>query len=569
MDVLKKNYEQLRDLFIGMTPGNRITTGLLLAILLVSLGYLLVSALRPAGSSGGSGGNTVFLYDAKYFSTPEMHKVAEALGKEGLKYQWNEGRLEVPKKDADKYMTALADAGAVTDPSIFKRNFVSNMGPYLSSKQMDLQDREATERQLERMLAQKSWVQYASVSTNIRYEMETHIFHRRKVISAVVQIMPKDGLGLTPERVSDVTATVAPAFGITNHREISITDALTGRHSYGSDQWAFGGEQSYVESQKQQEQHWKRKIEELLPYIPGLIVQTTVDISDVKNRKEHGVAHDKPTPVAEKIKETELTKTGSSIGGQPGMEAQMGVPELIPRGGRTNSTSLSETTSNSEIARALQGVESTQERANYVPLSVLAAIQIPNAYFRNTWMSRNATAEEPNPEPTQEDLDAFRLEETARIKASIAKLVEQHRPKDILDAELQVNVSSYEGKPEPTPVVMSTLQLFALWFQANWETLGLLGLIMLGLIVLWTMTRVKQPEPIVIYEAPEIPVAEEAMSDEEIESDEELMRQRTLEPFDKSMRSLQTEAADLVTENPDAAASVLRQWIGNVSFQES
>jgi len=34
------------------------------------------------------------------------------------------------------------------------------------------------------------------------------------------------------------------------------------------------------------------------------------------------------------------------------------------------------------------------------------------------------------------------------------------------------------------------------------------------------------------------------------------------------MRSLQEEVSELVNENPDAAASVLRQWIGRVEPQE-
>jgi flagellar biosynthesis/type III secretory pathway M-ring protein FliF/YscJ len=106
-----------------------------------------------------------------------------------------------------------------------------------------------------------------------------------------------------------------------------------------------------------------------------------------------------------------------------------------------------------------------------------------------------------------------------------------------------------------------------------------MGLVLGGLCVLWTITRPVKPPQIVIYEAPEVPMevieakaqakaeaeaaaiaAEAAAREEEID--------RTLEPFG-SIRSIRDEIAELVAENPEAAAAVLRQWIGNVALTEN
>ncbi|MDR0871098.1 MAG: hypothetical protein LBN39_09945, partial [Planctomycetaceae bacterium] len=115
-------------------------------------------------------------------------------------------------------------------------------------------------------------------------------------------------------------------------------------------------------------------------------------------------------------------------------------------------------------------------------------------------------------------------------------------------------------------------QEFLQFLMMNWQTLSLLGLVLCGLGVLWAMTRPVKPEPIVIYEAPEIPLEviearAKAKAEEEAAAaaadEEEIEKKRTLEGFDKSIRSLQEEIAELVQENPDAAAAVLRQWIGN------
>ena len=40
MDFLNKAFAQLSDLFRSMTPGARLTAGLLLVVVIVSLGYL-------------------------------------------------------------------------------------------------------------------------------------------------------------------------------------------------------------------------------------------------------------------------------------------------------------------------------------------------------------------------------------------------------------------------------------------------------------------------------------------------------------------------------------------------
>ena len=53
MDFLNKSFAQLSELFRSMTPGARITTGLLLAVVVVSMGYLFrQSAAGPGGLRG-------------------------------------------------------------------------------------------------------------------------------------------------------------------------------------------------------------------------------------------------------------------------------------------------------------------------------------------------------------------------------------------------------------------------------------------------------------------------------------------------------------------------------------
>jgi hypothetical protein len=78
----------------------------------------------------------------------------------------------------------------------------------------------------------------------------------------------------------------------------------------------------------------------------------------------------------------------------------------------------------------------------------------------------------------------------------------------------------------------------------------------------WLRKLKGEPEP----ETPE--QLEERLKQEEEQkiTDEKMLEEaaRTLEGFDKDIHTLVDEASTLVLENPDAAAAILKQWIGNV-----
>lgn len=59
-------------------------------------------------------------------------------------------------------------------------------------------------------------------------------------------------------------------------------------------------------------------------------------------------------------------------------------------------------------------------------------------------------------------------------------------------------------------------------------------------------------------------------SEERLQKEEEQKQEaiRTLDGFDKNIKTLVDEAGDVVGENIDAAAAVLRQWVGNVVNSE-
>ena len=88
MNFLNTATTQLRDLLQSMTPGAHILAWLLLAVVFVSLGFLLQQ--RAAVPD-------VYLFGGKHLPASQLDQIEAAIAKRGLSGQQREGnRIQVP-----------------------------------------------------------------------------------------------------------------------------------------------------------------------------------------------------------------------------------------------------------------------------------------------------------------------------------------------------------------------------------------------------------------------------------------------------------------------------------------
>ena len=563
MDILKNFYNQLKDLFLGMTPGNRITVGLLFTGLLLSILFLFIGFMTPESTN-------VPIYGGRTFDQSQQIAIADALSRANLsEYDWKEGKLYVPKKETARYIGAISEAKAVIGLGGHLQQAVNGIAAYETGKMIDNKMRRAKEVEIASVLRSWSWIHDASVISDVRQKRNPNLYENISINSVTVTVTPYKQVMLDEQQCSAITAAVMPAFGITDLKDITIIDGNTGASFYGSDEKIKGGTKTHEDTQEYYQKQWEKRLQELFPDINGFIVKVSVELDKSLWRNEHEVKHAKPTAVSTRERNTELDKTDRDIAGRPGMVPQNGLPlpnsqAQVIQGGKTR-----ETTEENERNMALQGVESNSRYAGLLPKSITASIRVPISYIKKVWIERNSKSGEEITEPTETDLATIRTEILADIREAASKLMEPLRPLDMPDTTQMVAVRTYDDSRPIIEAKATSMQIFLAWLGANWETMALLALVLVGMTVLWSMTRVRQPEPIVIYEAAELPMEDMPMTDEEIAALEaEEGYKRSLEPFNKSSRSLEVEVADLVTENPDAAASVLKQWIGNIAFQE-
>ncbi len=109
MDILNKAFSQLRDLLRSMSAGSRITAGLLLVLVVVSVAYLFRYQMA---------GPDVYLLNNEVFSQEELRSMEVAFGKEGLRgWEFDGPRIRIPRGQQGAFLAALAKNDALPQRS--------------------------------------------------------------------------------------------------------------------------------------------------------------------------------------------------------------------------------------------------------------------------------------------------------------------------------------------------------------------------------------------------------------------------------------------------------------------
>jgi flagellar M-ring protein FliF len=194
--------------------------------------------------------------------------------------------------------------------------------------------------------------------------------------------------------------------------------------------------------------------------------------------------------------------------------------------------------------------------------SARVAVGIPMSHFEKIWRKDNPTPPgETSKTPQPADLEPIRKAEIAKARETVEKLIPL--PDGAADASKLVDVHDYSDIPED-PLPEPRMQQRAVeWLGRHWSTLGLGFLVLISLLMLRSMVRAAPGLP------PRAPQATSAAAvagqEEETRKKEEVPAQRRLRRLTGTGTTLRDELSDLVSEDPDTAANILRTWIGNVS----
>lgn len=551
MDFLNKAFAQLSDLFRSMTPAARITTGLLLVVVVVSLGYLVTFQMS---------GPDVYLFNGAPIPESERPAMLAAFAKKNLNsYVVVGNRIRVPRKQLDAYMNALDEASAL--PRSFGQDFDDALAAgnvFDSTWKQRKRDQYAKQKELARIL--RSWPDIANAQVIIDAET-TSGFPRKRVVTAGVNVTPKSADLFDAPQAAEIRKFMLGAVAGLTSENVKIS--ANGRTFAASDLKSGGGvsDNVYFGLKQLYKTTWENDIRRALEYIPGLTVTANVLLDRERINRTQKVTHEpKGLIVRDVTEEKSRTREDNTSGGRVGFEAQQPNVATTLTASQSSGPQETEDESKRETITIANTQQMESEKIGLTPTRVSVAIGVPSSYIENIWKKRNPTPEGQEPQtPDQAALKVVEDEQKLKIQQTVAAVLPEVEGLEDKTELVVVNTfADLPGEEIPEPGLSES----ALgWFGRHWGTLGIIGLALFSLVMLRSMIRSVPTGPMHAAGAVTLP----AESDEEEDESPAPPAAKRLSRFSGSGRSLRDELSEIVQEDPDAAANILRTWIGSAT----
>jgi flagellar M-ring protein FliF len=557
MDFINQAYGQLTELIRSMSVGTRVATALLLAIVAISLAYLFQYKV--------SGGDE-FLLGGRPFTASELTAIETSFATAGLnKSEIVGSQIRIPRGQKNLYLAALADGNALpADFSKYLDEAIAAHSPFENSKSLEMRHGNAKQKELSLIIGRMQGIE----SATIQYDEETKRgLVPQKQKTAMVAVQTRTGQ-LGEEQVKAIRNVVASAYAGLDRRNITVTDlnGITYGGAIGPDGLP-DDESAYATHKTRYEREFQRKIQLQLAYIPGVIVGVNAELNPEMHNSTTQVKLD-PKPVAVLTKEStkESTSQAPQIAGRPGA-ASNGVVGNTPVSLQQTAASgpESQTTESRSDIQNVPGHDTTvRQMAPLVPKKVTASIDIPASYYADVWRKRN-------PQPADKPAKQPDGAELATIEAETKKSVQEKIRNLLPDFDRGTNpyphvvVETYPDLPRTAAAPPSTTASAGTWLAENWQTLAVVGVGLFSLMMLRSMVRspgqVRATAPATSAASHQTKTASLEPAEEEEPEPVRVLKTK----FTTTGPDLKSELQVIVKENPDAAANVLRAWIGEAA----
>lgn len=525
MEALKKTWTQYSEIYGKLNGSQRFT--LTLAVVAV-LGALLYWGF--AGSSSAH----LAIYHGKNFSADEMTNAQTVLREAGLtEFKQDGGQLLVPRGQVDRYEAALLAGGGLPDDwgSELEKQF-EKQGFFPSDRQSRVRREIALGKDLRRILRAIPEISDAKV---IWARQEPRRFSSRAgKVTATVNIKPKPGRELSTRLIRSLRDSVSKMISGLKPEDVTILNLKTGE-SYNSVRDSSDSIRR-LESKKQRQDEYKQRIEQLLSFIPDVLVSVEVKLDDLEAHSQSTVSHDGVAgKTMERRKKVSSDSNVEPIRAEPGVRSNAGgslQTRAFPK--RKSSSSNSDT-----ITESVPAYKATNKV--FVPGSptgTFVSVAVPEAYFKKV-----AETQSGGSAATPGAAGGGRQKIMDEIKKMVAQAIGE-KP----DGEAVV-VSAYTPSDREVPEFETPFSETAMTLLSRWG-----GPVGLGMFALLALVMVKRSMPsLPEIETSPLPAIPEPTPENETVAAAEEEVPAAPSPRDK----LQT----LVRDNPDMTAAVLSDWL--------
>ncbi|MEM1109902.1 MAG: hypothetical protein AAGH99_14555 [Planctomycetota bacterium] len=400
MDFAKKYWTTIRAQMEGLPASTKMLIGSLVVIMLL-VGFI---ALLYAGKP-----ETV---PVSRFADGRSEEVVNLLSGAGIDAEIENGQVYVPATKRVDAIAILAREDMLSENA--SSAFADITGnPWETDAQGDRKYLLATQSYLNAVARKVTGVRSAEVVISLPERVG---FGRTSVRpSASVTVTMNGNQSVDQRRVEALAGLVSGAVAELRPQDVMVIDANNGRKLTVADENDIIPTE-VIELVRHQEEYHRKKIENSLMHIPGVIVAVKVSTNPIRRevREERQFADTEPLKVTET---TELTSKSYDNGGEAGVRANT---QLTIDTGDTLSQETAETMERNEFGEK-QLVSTAQiEMAGHQVEQINVTINVPRSYFVTIYKAENADTEEAPDAATLEPIQTAQLE---KIKRQVAPLV--------------------------------------------------------------------------------------------------------------------------------------------------
>jgi len=569
MNFINKLLQDAKTLFVGMTPQARLLSVLLAAAILVSAGFLM---------NGGSGSTakSEYLFDGRTFNEQEMARFSVAFSAAGLK-DWDSvgDRIKIPEASRAEYYKAISDANVMPDTMFGPMDDAMKSNSLLEpNKVTEAKHLNAKLKSISAAIESMPGIQQAFVS----YDEKREGFSSTRQKTASIAVMPKGGIPLTLEQKRSIMNWVQKSMAGLKASDIALLDLSTSQTTMGEDDPNTLEQERFYAVKKRQEDDLRRRSLELLKDYGDVRLDVNVELDPTLMEETSKMSFDpKPTTIQSSTSKKDEDSQKVSTQGRPGTE-----PNAISN----RSASLTTPDQSSKSKETLENVKlvagntvTNIKKAGLQVKYATIAVSIPASYYRKAYIvaqkARDPGFDETKAAPTEKDIEGLRQKVETSVKKLLGALIQTSVPGE--DNLPRVTVDKYIDFPVDEITGPTFAYLALNWLQDSWQTL------MLGAIALAAIFSLKgfvaagnkannedfeRGFNLPIDEAADIDLSGLAGDELGLANDGDLDEQggaNSPPRFKTTGGDIKNDLTAMVRENPDAAATLLRNWISGAS----
>jgi flagellar M-ring protein FliF len=551
MGFLRQTLLQVQEHLKGLTVSQRVAIGLCVGLIAVSLAWLVHGSVAP---------DMVALLDQS-FSPQELAAAQRELDRLNVAHKVSGDRILVPADQREFLLARLQESEALpSDTRIGFAKLMEAQSMFLSYDDAQWQRQVALGNELARVLRKFTGVRSASVFIDRPAKRGFGENRAEPKASVFLEMKPSAAVGRS--FVDAVASFVSGAVVGLRPQSVSIVDATTGqRYEPTSKDVAMSAD--FLDDRRKKEEHYAQKIRDQLSYIRGVLVGVFAELETEARRTETRKLGN-PLPLEEETT-TDVERAGGTDG-EPGV-----MPNVAARiAGGSTGTSREQTVEKARYAKGDETV-TTSENMRGVIKRLTASINVPRSYLVQVYRQRSGT----DKNPSDTELEPIIGEQLPLIKSQVKPLIDA-------TTDEQVQVGWFYDLPVAADVASAASSNLAEVLATYARPAVLAGLAVLSLAMMLILVRRAHPAVSLGMEpagaggsygggsgrgggAGRLAMEELLMVEGgpvgKAQPTQPILEGREVDEHTLKSQQIVEQVNDLVKDDPDAVASMLRKWI--------